>query len=44
MFYIARYTHRSSFMDRDEMEFPEEEEDLLEDDVFVEGDEPADEQ
>jgi hypothetical protein len=43
LFPLARYTNRSSFMERDEMEFPEEEEDMLEDDVFVEGDEPAEE-
>lgn len=30
-------------MERDEMEFPEEEEDMLEDDVFVEMDEAAEE-
>ena len=31
-------------MDRDDMEFPEGDEDMLEDDVFVELEEPVDEQ
>ena len=41
---LARYTNRSSYMDRDDMEFPEGDEDMLEDDVFVELEEPVDEQ